>query len=330
MQRLLTVMSVTIGLSGFVFITQQDYFRYRWHIDGMLIGAAFLLSGAVIFTFSYLQSGGSKGVLSERDYVTMVTEVFYKLQGLEEQAALAQSRSQVIEPVIELTAEERYAAIQNVIDKTGEEVLQNMFDEKSQALQKELKKGAQAEIKATAKSTVERIRREITDLRLRSNVNLSIGMGITGLGLYLLWTTVGLIDSSTLLKTLASEGSDTNAKFVKNLVLPVVPRTMLVVFIEVFAYFFLRLYRVGLADMKYFQNELTNIESKLISVEYAVATDHSESLKASLESLAKTERNFILEKGQTTVELERAKSESELVRNVLKAIPELFKKSKPE
>jgi hypothetical protein len=33
-----------------------------------------------------------------------------------------------------------------------------------------------------------------------------------------------------------------------------------VVFAEMLSYFFLRLYRAGLADMKFYQNELTTIE----------------------------------------------------------------------
>ncbi len=36
---------------------------------------------------------------------------------------------------------------------------------------------------------------------------------------------------------------------------------------------------------------------------------------------------LILEKGQTTVELEKAKSSSEMTKNILKAVPELFKKN---
>lgn len=171
-----------------------------------------------------------------------------------------------------------------------------------------------------------RLRREITDLRLRSNVNLLIGMVITGGGLYLLWTTVSIIDSSELLKQLASEGNDSNYKFIKNIVLPIIPRVLLVVFIEVFAYFFLKLYKNGLSEIKYFQNELTNIESKLAAVEFSHLTKNQDALKISIESLSKTERNFILDKGQTTVELERAKSESELTRNIIKTIPGLFKR----
>ena len=103
------------------------------------------------------------------------------------------------------------------------------------------------------------------------------------------------------------------------------PRLSFVFIIELFAYFFLRLYKEGLDEIKYFQNELTNIESKLISVEVAYITKNDKTMKESLSILAKTERNFILKKGETTVELERAKSESENMQNILKAIPTFLK-----
>ena len=48
-------------------------------------------------------------------------------------------------------------------------------------------------------------------------------------------------------------------------------------------------------------------------------------MKDSLNVLVQTERNFILKKGETMVELERAKSESENMQNILKSIPKLFK-----
>ena len=172
-----------------------------------------------------------------------------------------------------------------------------------------------------------RIMREISDLRLRSNINLILGMVITIGGLYLLWTTVSIVDTSKLLKQFAIEGDESNFKFLKSLILPIVPRFLLVIFVEIFAYFFLRLYKEGLSEIKYFQNELTNVESKLVSVEYAYITNSMESLKDGLKSLSQTERNFILEKGQTTVELEKAKSESALTQNIIKSIPAVFKKA---
>lgn len=152
-------------------------------------------------------------------------------------------------------------------------------------------------------------------------------MSITAGGLYLLWSTVSMVDASELLKQLASEGAESNGRFLKNLILPIVPRILLVVFIEVFAYFFLKLYKDGLSEIKYFQNELTNVESKLAAVEFSYITNNQESLRISIEALSKTERNFVLEKGQATVELERGKSESELTRNIIKTIPDFFKRA---
>ena len=41
------------------------------------------------------------------------------------------------------------------------------------------------------------------------------------------------------------------------------------IFIEVFSFFFLKLYKSGLADILYYQNELTNLESKFLALELA-------------------------------------------------------------
>lgn len=41
--------------------------------------------------------------------------------------------------------------------------------------------------------------------------------------------------------------------------------------IELFAYFFLSLYRTSLQKIKYFQNELTNIEAKQIALRAALS-----------------------------------------------------------
>lgn len=226
-----------------------------------------------------------------------------------------------------LTYEEKEFIIQQIINQSKDESIEAIFKIQTKKLENDLKVSLGLEhLKDTSSEIIVRLLREISDLRLRSNVNLLIGMAITAVGLYLLWATVSMVDSSELLKQLASENSESNSKFIKNLTLPLVPRVMLVIFIEFFSYFFLRLYKNGLSEIKYFQNELTNIESKLSAVQFSYITNNESALKVSLESLSKTERNFILDKGQTTVELEKAKSESELTRNIITTIPEIFKK----
>ena len=103
-------------------------------------------------------------------------------------------------------------------------------------------------------------------------------------------------------------------------------RLSLVVFIEVFAFFFLRLYRSSLMEIKYFQNELTNVETRFIALETAVAGGNASATKAIIEELIKTERNFVLKKGESTAELERLRFENQSVRDVVKSITDALTK----
>jgi len=89
-----------------------------------------------------------------------------------------------------------------------------------------------------------------------------------------------------------------------------IPRLSVIVFAELFAYFFLRLYKSGLADIKYYQNELTNVELKISALKVALAAKDNELLKIVIGELAKVERNFILKKNETTVEIEKVKTEN--------------------
>ena len=150
-----------------------------------------------------------------------------------------------------------------------------------------------------------RVESEIRTLSSRANVNLFIGSVTTVLGIsvlaYMLVVGGFVYDA---------ENSMTG-NILTDYILYYIPRLSVVLFIEVFSYFFLRLYRANLNDMKYFQNELTNIESKLTALNIAVHGDDN-ALKAKVvESLLATERNFVLKKGETTIDLEVSKMEAQ-------------------
>lgn len=291
-------------------VGKSDNFKFISIINILILVFYILLS--------YLQSGGKES--EKNDDSLLIDFVEYRLDEINE-------RIKKYESTIGLTDEDKKITINNVVNKISEDTIKTIFENESIKLKNDIKENLGFEkLLLLSKNITQRLNREIKDLRLRSNMNLMLGIAITAGGLYLLMTTVLMIDSSELLKNLASESSDSNDKFFKNLMLPLVPRISLVVFIEIFAYFFLRMYKNGLSEIKYFQNELTNIESKLIAVEMSHITKNQECLKISIEALSDTERNFILEKGQTTVELEKAKSESELTKNIIKNIPSIFKK----
>jgi hypothetical protein len=295
-----------------------------------MIPIASLLMMVIAFAFVYLQSGKGGGEQSAKDEMMglIIEELETHKTRSAQQIQELKQKLDSFESGIALTSEERSFVIQGMIQGASQEAIKTIFESEAETLKAGIAANLSIDrLTLASRDIVHRLRREISDLRLRSNINLLIGMAITAGGLYLLWSTVAMVDASVLLKQLASEGQDSNGKFFKNLVLPIIPRISLVVFVEIFAYFFLRLYKGGLSEIKYFQNELTNIESKLTAAEFSYVTNNQEGLRLAIEALSKTERNFILEKGQTTVELERAKSESELTRNIIKTIPRLFLKS---
>jgi hypothetical protein len=108
-----------------------------------------------------------------------------------------------------------------------------------------------------------------------------------------------------------------------------IPKLSLAFFVQAFSLFFLRLYKAGFAEIKYFQNELTNLEVKYLGVVSAVLTDDEEAVREASKSLLAVERNHILAKGQTTIELEKYKIESRSSSELLKLLPKIFGK-KPE
>jgi len=295
----------------------------------------FLFISTVVFSFLYLQSGGKEA--AERYEISGLDKA---LKDLSNHKQWTSAQVEDIKNKIEswesdkgLSEEEKEIIITSAVAQISEDAIKTIFNHEAIELKDKIKENLGFNRLADASKIIVmrlRLRREITDLRLRSNINLLIGMSITAGGLYLLWSTVSIVDASDLLKELASEGSESNIMFFKNLILPIIPRILLVIFVEVFAYFFLRLYRNGLSEIKYFQNELTNIESKLAAVEFSYITNNQDGLKISIEALSKTERNFVLEKGQTTVELERAKSDSELTRNIVKIIPRMLGRNKSQ
>lgn len=168
------------------------------------------------------------------------------------------------------------------------------------------------EIKHTFLDSENRIRMELDNLRLRANVNLAIGGAITIVALLVLGFFI------------SSEDFDK----VDNLkvLIHFLPRLSLVMFIELFALFFLRIYKLELLSMKYYHNELTNIESRKIATIISVRHCAQEKIWSTIEYLLKVERNSVLKNDETNVELETLKLENKYSQNTLKAMQGFFEK----
>jgi len=156
--------------------------------------------------------------------------------------------------------------------------------------------------------TVNRLKDELKSLNKRGNLALALGIvtALTGL-VFLGYFAISITITNTTLE---------------NFFIEFLPRFSLVVLIEIFAYFFLRLYKVNLSEIKYIQNEITSVEFKYVALDMS-RQDKDMSLEL-LQHIIKIERNFILEKVQTTIDIEKLKAEEQSSQNMLGKITDLL------
>jgi hypothetical protein len=132
-------------------------------------------------------------------------------------------------------------------------------------------------VRSVIEGSVARLRDEIAVTNRRGNLNLVIGAVITMTGAAVL--VYGVMESNEIMTTWPA------------IVAHYVPRVTTIIFIEVFGFFFLRLYRAGLAEGKYYQNELTNLTLYGVAIETAVQPDLNEAEKRVVADLLQVDRN---------------------------------------
>ncbi|MES5099263.1 hypothetical protein ABUK73_13620 [Agrobacterium sp. BA1120] len=164
-------------------------------------------------------------------------------------------------------------------------------------------------LRATIVNSRIRLKKEISDLGRRANLNLTIGALISVCGIFFLGYSV-LLASNEL-------NGDVNIMHVS---FKFVARLSVVAVVQVFAYFFLRLYRYSLYEIKFFQNELTNADLRFSALYSAICFGEKSSVLAIAKLLAQTERNFILKKGETTINLKREELETAHEATILSAV----------
>ncbi|HEY5884988.1 MAG TPA: hypothetical protein VIT88_09900 [Pyrinomonadaceae bacterium] len=134
-----------------------------------------------------------------------------------------------------------------------------------------------AQIRKGILDTSLRLRTEIGALSRRGNLNLVIGTLTTV-------AAVGLLAYLVL-------GAAINYNNIPDLLSHFIPRVSIAVFIEVFSFFFLKLYKSSLQEIKYFQNELTNVEMRGIALETALLGTSNATTGQIVEQLIRTDRN---------------------------------------
>ena len=163
-------------------------------------------------------------------------------------------------------------------------------------------------------STRRRLGNEIDNMARRANINLIIGI----------LTSLGAIGTLTYIVLTTDINQENPYDLLPGLIL----RVSLVIFIEIFSFFFLKLYKQNISDIKYFQNEVTNVDMKLLAIRASSAEESEGKIDSELlKIIANTERNFVLQKGQTSILNEGARMENETYKEMVSIIRD-FTKSK--
>jgi hypothetical protein len=147
-------------------------------------------------------------------------------------------------------------------------------------------------------------------LERRTNTYMILGVAIGAMGLFVWAWKLSAVSNLLTLTALAQE---------------LLPRVTILVFIELLAGFFLRQYRVGIEDFKYFFDIEQRARWK--GVAYAIAKDSRDKnlLKQVALSLGDNLATPVLKKGETTGTLEAMRVESNPALEALKLVTETAK-----
>lgn len=162
------------------------------------------------------------------------------------------------------------------------------------------------------RKTEKRLIDEIDGLKRRANTNMILGaiiafVGVLGLVTFIL----GEPEQPEIDITL--------------LIVHWVTRLSLVSFVEIFAFFFLKMYKTELLSIQYYQDELTSIESRKIALLFSIIHDNQEDISKSIECLVNIDRNFKLDANQTTVDLEKLKTENTFIKSQMDDMMDVIK-----
>jgi hypothetical protein len=321
MRRIWIVITLAPAFIGFMLVLYRLFDPYALERFGLSLSLTtlvfFAVSGASFLMF-YLQTGFKsfssqdsvvyhyKRELDDfaKDFENISTQSEEKFAGIHEELdAIKDHLSRLGTSADVLTQSEKESVLKNLESRlkseTSESILSELKDKIADTYAKDTR------IKTLTRrfnDTLSRLNNEVSALSRRGNLNLVLGIITTVAGLVILGYYV-FQDKPT---------GDSPWIFTSHFI----PRLTLVVFIETFAYFFLRLYKASLSEIKYFQNEMTNVECKFISLETAIASGDETMCGTVIEKLSGTERNFVLNKGQTTLDLEKSKLEKDNISEI--------------
>lgn len=329
--RMMNAIAILTGVSGVLLFFLKDIFlgyEMSSHAEAIILPLTLIMASVSVFLLNYLRSGqlfGDKRNVNEelmREELSVLRKELKNSSSFNRHSERLYEEVQILKDKISrkeskdnlLTEEEKYDLTSNlkneIINNASESFLAHIEEKYSTEIRKDK---YISDLRKQCQQVRDRLTREIEALGRRGNLNLVIGVITTIAAVSVLATTV-----------LSGNHSLTS----NELVAYYAPRLTLSIFIEIFSFFFLKLYKAGLGEIKYFQNELTNAELKFIAAEKAVMADKDDSISQVITELASTERNFKLGKGESTVDLEKYRSDQASNQKIMESLAGLINNKK--
>lgn len=308
--RLLIISSIIYFAIGLlVLLIKEDLYRF-FNFDPrivLIVSVTLMLTGIAIFLMLYVRGGLFPSSIRDEEKYEYVSDKSSVEEKFEILKAELYSKLSDFKNIDEVKKEIRTTIDHQVSKLSEEKIIQQITDKFTKELYAKSKLDL---IENELVSIKNRIERETARLARYGYINLMIGFITTFLAIFFLgYSLLGVQTQNT-----------TPTDYIYHFI----PRLSLSVLIELFSFFFLRLYKNNLEDIKYFNNERTNIEMKIVAIKTSLAYDDKETVKSLMLELAKTERNFVLKKGESTVEIEKNRADTnsndKLIGGILKIL----------
>ncbi|MES2806867.1 MAG: hypothetical protein V4652_15000 [Bacteroidota bacterium] len=271
-------------LTAFTFFSKENIFSNKLDFSTLSILGISTIALTATLLMKYLQTdnedNNSEKYLKDI-YLDELSELKYSIELLKNKAGKNQDTEKNISNIID----------DYIKNKFTDSFIQNRID--SNYKEEAIKNNKVNNLINYIENKTNRLDDEILRLRKSANLNLVIGSLSTFIAIFCLLYEVfyNEIDFSNNVQILSHY----------------IPRISLVLFIEIFAFFFLKLYKSNLFEIKYFNNEKTNIEFKIFSLKTAILYEDKEMINACISNFINIERNFILKKDESTIDLEKHK-----------------------
>jgi hypothetical protein len=282
--RLYVLISLIYGGTAVILLILKQDILYRYHVDPLLIsamaiGSAFCaaapllmlyLRGSLSFPFFDRIFNIEKGYRWEStpDDAMDLEKVKAAIQEIRRELSISRKGQPI------LTDSDKAVMLQALREQFAESLVTELEKQESEALSEKL---GLIPIRRLLDSASARLHDGLSALGRRGNLNLVIGTLTT-------CAAVGLLIYMVL-------GHSAKTASIPDLLSYYIPRISTVVFVEIFGFFFLRLYKASLSELKYYQNELTTLALISLAVEMAAHEPATSSFTDLARCLVQCDRN---------------------------------------